>query len=129
MSRMASLRFRVLVRSVAALCGLALLPPLLMVQVVESRFGWTPGFLLALFLVGAPCGLLLYFARTGRWALGSVLVAPVLVLVQSTAVLLFLGLFPHSPAIHITSSVIASWLLVVPIHRFYSNRAISQTTT
>jgi hypothetical protein len=129
MSAKASLRFRALVRSVAALCGLALLLPLLMVEVLASKSGWTPGFLLALFLVGAPCGLLLYFARTGRWALGSVLVAPVLVLVQSTAVLFFLGRFPHSPAIYMTSSVIAPWLAVVPIHRFWSNRAIPQTAT
>jgi len=101
---------------IAGLFGLALAFPVFMVEVLASKSGWTPGFMLALLLAGAPCGLLIYFARTERWALASVLVVPLLVLVQSITVLFFLGLFPDNPVIWITASVLASWLVVVLIH-------------
>jgi hypothetical protein len=126
---MASLRFKPLVRLISGLFGLALVFVVLMVELLASKSGWTPGFMLALLLTGAPCGLLLYFARTGRWALASVLVAPLLVLVQSITVLFFLGLFPLSPVIYITASVFASWLVVVLIHGIRLNHETRRTAT
>lgn len=107
---------RVLMRPAAALVGIALLAPVLFLEMFSGDVGWTPGLGLALLLVGGPCGAFLYFARTGRWSWGSLLVVPLLALAQAAAVLSSVARFPHSPAAHLASAVAASWLVALTVH-------------
>ena len=125
---MTSLWRNMLVRTAAALAGLGLLLPTLFVQVPLSEPGIDPAVLPALLLFAVPCGLLLYFARTGRWHWGSALFLPLLDLVQSAAVLASLALFPHTRAIHVTATVLASWLFVAGLHLVRSSHLARRPT-
>jgi hypothetical protein len=70
----------------------------------------------AFMLIGAPCGALLFFARTGHWAWGPVLAVPILAAVQSVSVLTALPAFPHSPAMHVAAALTTSLLFILAIH-------------
>ena len=126
---MASLRPKILARAAAALVGFGLLLPALFVQVPLSEPGIDLGVFPALLLFAAPCGLLLYFARTGCWRWGSALFLPLLDFVQSATVLAALALFPHTRAMHVAATVLASWLFVGGFHLVRSSHLARRPAT
>ena len=103
-------------RFIAAVCGLALLAIVLMIEILSALGGWSPGPALAVFVVGAPSGMLLFFARTGRRSWPSALVVPVLAIVQSASIVLAVHAFPHSGNIQIASSIAIPWFVILAVY-------------
>jgi len=119
---MGSLAIRHAMRVVAALCGIALLAPLLLLEMFMGDTGWSPGIVLGVIAFGAPCGLFLYFARTGQHSWYAGLVPPLVALAQSAAILAAVANFPHHPGAHLVSGVVASWLVVLGVWALQVNR-------
>jgi hypothetical protein len=99
-----------------AASGLALLALVLFIEIMSAHKGWSPGAAILAFAVGAPCGMLLFFARTGRRSWFSALVVPVLTIVQSVSISLAVTAFPHSNNAPIAASITVPWFLIIAVY-------------
>ena len=105
-----------LLRFVSALCGVVLLAAVLLIEILFADIGWRSGIVMAFLALGAPCGMLLFFARSGRRSWLSALVVPVLAIVQSTSISIAVAAFPHSGHMHIAASIAVPWLVALAVY-------------